>query len=203
MNTLLQTKLKQYIRRCREHLLPEDQIVQRLEKAGVHKDIAQHLLKKVELEEYFIYDEHKLVEEKQKIEKAQEEFRKGSSLKVDDVMSFPVQTIEQDQSIKKAISLMTEKGIGALVVTNEGKPVGMVSERDLLVKVLDKDLEYKKCSVEHIMTEPIIAAEKGESLIEVETKMKLNGIRRIPILESGELVGIITSSDIIRIMAFI
>jgi len=114
-----------------------------------------------------------------------------------------VQTIEKSARIKEAITIMSEKNIGSLVVMDKGVPTGIISERDLLVKVLNQDLNYNKLTVESVMNEPLIAAEAGESLIEVETKMKLNSIRRIPVLKNGELVGIITSSDIIRIMAFI
>jgi CBS domain-containing protein len=203
MDAVVRNKIERYIRSCKEKNMPHDAIVKQLEKAGIHKEITAQLLKRIDLENYFIYDENKLVDEKRKIEKAQEEFRKGSSLKVDTVMSFPVQTIDVKEPLKTAITLMVEKSIGALVVTEKGKPLGMVSERDMLTKVLDKELNIKRVTVEEIMNAPLIYIEAGESLIEAETKMKLNGIRRIPILKDGELVGIITSTDIIRIMAFI
>lgn len=203
MDDTVRIKLEKYIRKCIEKDIKKDDIIQKLKSAGIHKDIIDHLIKKVELENYFIYDENKLVEEKKKIEKAQEEFRKGSSLKVDDVMSFPVQTIEKEKTIKDAITKMAEKNIGSLIVTENSKPVGIISERDLLLKILHQDANPKKLLVKDIMNEPLIFGESGESLIEAETKMKLNSIRRMPILKGGELVGIITSSDIIRIMAFI
>ena len=203
MDEVLRGRIENYIRKCRAQSVTDDQIAANLQKTGVHDDIIKHLLKRVELEDYFIYDEKKLLEEKKKIEKAQEEFRKGSSLRVDEIMSFPVHTIDLNQPIKVAIRIMAEKDIGALIVTENGKPVAMVSERDLLVKVLDKELDYKRSRVQEIMSAPLIYGESGESLIEIETKMKLNKIRRIPILKNGEIAGIITSSDIIRVMAFV
>jgi len=203
MDQIVKSRIENYIRKCKEKKISDDELLKNLEKTGVHQDIINHLIKRIDLENYFIYDENKLIEEKKKIEKAQEEFRKGSSLKVDDVMSFPVQTVEKTEFVKKAVNIMAEKNIGSLVVTEKNKPIGMISERDLLLKVLNRELDYKQIRVEEIMTAPLIFGESGESLIEVETKMKLNSIRRIPILKNGEIVGIITSSDIIRIMAFI
>lgn len=203
MDLKTRIKIEGFIRKSLEQEVPSEEIIKRLEKAGVTQEISEYLLNRVELENFFIYDENRLVQEQKRIEKAQEEFRKGSSLNVTDFMSFPVQTIEENDPLPKAVKLMAEKNIGSLVVLNNEKPIGIMSERDLLKKVLAKDADYRKMLVKDVMTPHVICASIKEKLIEVETKMKVHHIRRIPILDGEKLVGIITATDIIRIMAFI
>ncbi|RLG54891.1 MAG: signal transduction protein, partial [Thermoproteota archaeon] len=73
-----------------------------------------------------------------------------------DVMSKPVVTIEEDKTVVEAAKLMGEKRIGSLIVTREGEPVGILTERDILTKAIACDLDICKLKVKEIMSSPLI-----------------------------------------------
>lgn len=117
-----------------------------------------------------------------------------------DVMSKPVVTVSGNQSSAKAAQLMEKKGIGGIIVVNEsGKPLGIVTERDLALRVVAKNLQPSKVTVSDVMSRPLATIDGEVSIREVAKKMSKLEIRRLAVIHRGELQGIITSRDILRI----
>ena len=121
---------------------------------------------------------------------------------VKNVMAKPVVTIDKDNSIYKATKIMSEKGIGSLVVTDNGKPVGIATERDILQRVVAKRLDASKVKMGSIMSKNLITVSGNTPIINAIRLMEKNKVRRLLVMEKGRLVGIVTQRDLLRALAF-
>jgi len=119
----------------------------------------------------------------------------GMPTKIREIMSKHVVTIDEGKSAIEAARLMTEKGIGSLMVTKEGKTIGIITERDLVVRVLAKGVDPRTTKVEEVMTKPIITSTPDTPIADVVKLMSRYKIRRVPIVENETLVGIVTAYD--------
>jgi CBS domain-containing protein len=120
-------------------------------------------------------------------------------MKVEDVMIEGVVTIDSDASVMKAVKMMNENEIGCLIVTRRGKAVGIVTERDLLARVIAKSKNPKKTRVREIMTKPLISGQPEMDLEEATKLMFKMKIKKLPVVESeGKLAGLITLTDVAR-----
>ncbi len=123
-----------------------------------------------------------------------------ASVKVRDVMSSPVITVKENATIEEAAKIISSHPIGALVVVDDsGKPTGIITERDIVMRVVAKNLLPSKVRVKEVMTTPLVTIEPSMDLREVARKMSRLGVRRLPVMEGGELVGIVSSRDIAAI----
>ncbi len=108
-----------------------------------------------------------------------------------------VATIEQDATVVQAAELMAKKGIGALVVTEGTKAVGIFTERDVMSKVVAARRSYEDTKVRDVMTSPVICCRRDTPLTECESVMMNKGIRHFPIVEDGRLLGLISARDLV------
>ncbi len=118
------------------------------------------------------------------------------------VMSRPVVTAKPDDSIREAAELMSSKGVGSIVVIQKGKPIGIVTERDMLTKVVAKGLDPSRIDVKEVMSKPLTIINGDMPIIEAIRTMQKKKIRRLLIAESGALAGIVTQRDLLRALAF-
>ncbi|MEE9459328.1 MAG: CBS domain-containing protein [Candidatus Bathyarchaeia archaeon] len=117
-----------------------------------------------------------------------------------DVMSKPVISIRENDNAMNAAKLMEKHKIGGIVIVNKsGKPLGIVTERDLATRVVAKGLQPKDVNVSSIMSRPIVTIDGETSIREVAKKMSRLEIRRLAVASKEDLQGIITSKDILRI----
>jgi CBS domain-containing protein len=115
-----------------------------------------------------------------------------------DIMTKKVITIDECSTALDAAKLMAEKGISSLIVLNKGNPVGIVTERDFVKKICIKEVQISKVKIKDIMSKLRTFADP-ETPIEVAVQRMVNHkIRRLPILENGKLVGIITVTDLAK-----
>lgn len=121
------------------------------------------------------------------------------SLEVNEIMVDKVITTKTDTTVKDAAKLMNEKEIGCLIVVDDGKPVGIVTERDLLKRVLAESPKNLKEEVAEIMTSPIISAAPNMEIEEAAKVMFSKKIKKLPIVKNGKLLGLLTLTDILRI----
>ena len=119
-------------------------------------------------------------------------------ISVKDVMSKEVITIDIDKSIKTAAEKMAKHNIGCLVVTKGENPYGMITERDLMKKVIAVNKNYDSLKVEDIMHVPLTMITQDISIIKATELIHNKGFRRLPISKDGKLVGIVTETDLTR-----
>lgn len=120
------------------------------------------------------------------------------SLKVEDVMVEDVITIEPDATVKKAVSLMNENEIGCLIVVKQGKAVGIVTERDMLSRVLSLGRDPERTRVVEVMSAPLVVAEPKMELEEAARLMFKMKVKKLPVVSDSQLVGLITLTDVAR-----
>ena len=117
---------------------------------------------------------------------------------VRDIMTKNVVTIASDKTALDAAKLMAEKGISSLIVVKNGNPEGIITERDFIRKICAKELQVAQIKIINIMSKIQTIAEP-DTPIEVAVQRMVNRrIRRLPILQDGRVVGIITVTDLAR-----
>mgnify|MGYP001041899366 CR=1 FL=1 len=121
---------------------------------------------------------------------------------VKNVMTKPVITIDKDNSAFEAAKAMSKKGIGSIVVTDNGKPVGITTERDILQGVVAKGLDASKVKMDDIMSKPLMTINGNMPIINAIRIMEKNKVRRLLVIEKGKIVGIVTQRDLLRALAF-
>ncbi len=119
-------------------------------------------------------------------------------LRVKDAMVRSVIMIDSDDSVYTAAETMANNRVGCLVVTGSGKPVGIVTESDIVKKITSMDVRPKDAKISSIMSWPLVFASPDEKLSDAAARMIANRIRRMPVLKEGNIVGIITHTDIVR-----
>lgn len=120
---------------------------------------------------------------------------------VKDVMSSPVTTISENENAHRAAQLMDKNEIGCLIVTDKNeKPVGIITERDLLKRVLVKNVLPSNVKAAEVMTSPLITIESDETLQEAARRMSKLNLRRLGVVYRGDMMGVITGKDILAVM---
>jgi CBS domain-containing protein len=117
---------------------------------------------------------------------------------VKEAMRMKPVTVKPTDSVKQAALLMKEHKIGSCIVLLE-KPIGIVTESDIVRKVVSEGKNGKDIKVSEIMSAPLMVIDPYISLEEAAKTMGKCNIRRLPIIEKDELIGIITEKDITRI----
>lgn len=117
-------------------------------------------------------------------------------MKVKDVMSKDVVKIEANKTVLDAARLMSEKGVGCLIVVSSGKAIGIITERDLVSRVLAEPFDPSKVLVSDIMSTPLFTISSDQTLNEAAELMLKFKVRRLPVVDKGVLVGIITATDL-------
>ena len=121
-------------------------------------------------------------------------------VKVDDVMSSPVVTIKDTDTVLAAAKLMKKNEIGCVVVVDKtGNPRGIITERDIVRRVSAFDMLPSKVQAGKSMTKPPATVESSTSVTDAAKKMRQLKIRRLIVLQGKKLMGIITSNDIVDI----
>ena len=120
-------------------------------------------------------------------------------MKVGHVMNRAVVAIDSGASVKDAASKMAQHQIGCLIVTEKGRPVGIITETDMLSRVLALARNAESTKVKTVMSEPLICGNPDMDFIEA-TKLMINkAIKKLPIIQGEQLVGILTITDAIAV----
>ena len=117
-------------------------------------------------------------------------------MKIKEVMKS-VKTISQDSSVRDAAKKMSESRIGSLVVLNGKKVAGIVTERDIMSKVTAMNKLPASVKIESIITSKVITIDPESPIDNAIYLMIKHKLKKLPVIEEGELVGIITSTDIV------
>jgi CBS domain-containing protein len=117
---------------------------------------------------------------------------------VRDIMIKDLLTISENETALKAAQVMTEKGVSSLIVLADDQPIGIVTERDFIKKICLKELKLSSVRVGDMMSRIRTSASPDTPIDVAVQRMVNNRIRRLPIIENGKVVGIITVTDLAK-----
>jgi CBS domain-containing protein len=109
-----------------------------------------------------------------------------------------VLSVETDETVFDAISLMAQLNIGAVLVQHNDTIAGIFTERDYLQKIALKSRSSKETLVGDVMTSPVISAEPGDSIQQCMETMTTCHCRHLPVVENGKLLGIVSIGDLVK-----
>ena len=108
-------------------------------------------------------------------------------------------SITPDKTLGDMAQEMNSRRIGSLLVLNEdGKMVGIITERDFLRNVSSAGKDWAEVVIDDVMTKDLVTADQDDNLKEVMAKMSENRIRHIPVMNAGEVAGLLSLVDIVR-----
>jgi CBS domain-containing protein len=113
------------------------------------------------------------------------------------VASKPLIMVKHDELAHTAIDIMVKNDIGALVVTDEGRPVGILTKRDVL-KNCCGDASCRRTTVARIMSKPLLTIDIEAPIGQAAGLMMERNVRRLLVTEDGRIVGIVTQKDLLR-----
>jgi len=116
-------------------------------------------------------------------------------MKVKEIMSSIIRA-SADSTVAQAAKIMDAKNIGSLLIEEHGKIIGIITERDILKKIVAKEKDYKNINVREIMTSPLITIGSEKSIDEANEIMSQKKIRRLPVESNGDIIGIVTIRDV-------
>jgi CBS domain-containing protein len=128
----------------------------------------------------------------------EEKEESGISLKVEDVMVKEVITIDENSTVKEAAEIMNKFEIGCLIAVRKGKAMGIITERDLLKRVVAEAKDANKTKVKDVMSSPLVVVEPSMDLEEAVRLMFQMKIKKLPVVDGKRLVGLVSLTDIAR-----
>jgi CBS domain-containing protein len=117
-------------------------------------------------------------------------------MKVRDVMTNSVDWVTPDTSVVEVAQLMKKDDVGSIPVCKEDRLIGIITDRDIVLKVVAAGGNTNNISVKDVMSTDIISVSADQDVHEAADLMSRNQIRRLPVLEKGELVGILAIGDL-------
>ncbi len=121
-----------------------------------------------------------------------------TEIPVRDIMTRPVITVDSDTKVVKAAGKMLSANVGGLVVTDGDRSIGIITERDLVGKIVATATNPADVKVGDIMSTPLITVPPDVSLSDAAMKMLKSGVKRLPVISNdGKLIGVITDTDLV------
>jgi len=116
---------------------------------------------------------------------------------VRDVMSKDVKVVRPDSSIREVVATMNKFNIGSIVVVQGDRPVGIITERDILRRIVEPCLAPETLTARQVMTSPVLTISETTSLDEAAKLMAKKRVKKLPVMTNQKLVGIVTLTDIV------
>lgn len=118
---------------------------------------------------------------------------------VREIMTKDVKVVRPDSSVREVVKKMNKFNISCIVVVQKKRPVGIITERDILRKVVEPCMDPAVVKARETMSSPIVAVDENTSVEEAARLMAKKGIKKLPVVRDNELIGIITSMDIVKV----
>lgn len=115
---------------------------------------------------------------------------------IKDVMNKNVIATKQEVTAREAAKIMSKYHIGSLIVLEEKKIIGLITEGDILRKVIAEDKDLDETKIKDIMTEKVVTINSDKTIEDAVKVMMENRIKKLPVVDDDNLVGVITASDI-------
>jgi CBS domain-containing protein len=116
---------------------------------------------------------------------------------VRDIMSKEVRVVRPDTSVKEVVATMNKFDIGSIVVVQGDRPVGIITERDILRRLVEPCLAPETLSARQIMSSPVLTINETANIEETAKLMARKRVKRLPVVNNGKIVGMITYTDIV------
>jgi CBS domain-containing protein len=120
----------------------------------------------------------------------------ASMVLVRDVMTKNVKVVRPDTSVKEVVATLNKFSIGSIVVMQGDRPVGIITERDILRRQVEPCLAPETLTARHVMTSPVTTINENASIEEAAKLMAKKKIKKVPVMNNEKLVGILTFTDI-------
>jgi signal-transduction protein with cAMP-binding, CBS, and nucleotidyltransferase domain len=114
------------------------------------------------------------------------------------VMSKKVFKVKKGTKVKKVADIMREKGIGSVLVAEGDSYSGIVTDADMVRRVMAVGLDPNTTSVEKIMTSPLLAIEASRSVVDANDIMDQERVRHLGVIENGKIIGVVSVRDLLR-----
>jgi len=124
----------------------------------------------------------------------------GKTITIADVMTKSVISVDSTITINEAAKMMEDAKVGAIIVMEDNSPVGIITDRDFSVKVVAHAYQIT-APVKQIMSSPLFLIDSDEPVRIAADLMHDRGIRKLPVIDDGKVVGIITATDIVNLLA--
>ncbi len=109
-----------------------------------------------------------------------------------------VKTVRTDDSVHAAVLKMNKFQIGSVIVTNNGRAVGIITERNILERIVEPRLDPATIWAKDIMSSPLVTVEPNDTVDEAAKIMAQKRIKKLPVVEGDKVVGVVSTSDIVR-----
>jgi CBS domain-containing protein len=138
--------------------------------------------------------------------RVQEELRRREAMQLGEICTRNVVNVERNTSIHEAARLMRSHHVGDVIVVDRGTrglmPVGIVTDRDIVVQVIAAGLDPAQLTAGDVMTLDLVSAPQDQGLFETVEQMHRYGVRRLPVTDkSGCLVGVVAADDLLELFA--
>jgi CBS domain-containing protein len=117
---------------------------------------------------------------------------------VRDVMARNIKTVKTDDTVLAAVQKMNKFDIGSVIVVSSGRPVGIITETNILRRIVEPRMDPDTVWAKDIMSAPLITIEPTMALEEAAKIMAERRIKRLPVMDGDKLVGVLSSTDIVR-----
>ena len=116
---------------------------------------------------------------------------------VRDIMSKDVKVVRPDSSLKEVVATMNKFDIGSIVVVQGDRPVGIITERDILRRIVEPCLAPETLAARQVMSSPVLTINQTASIDEAAKLMAKKRVKKLPVMDKQKLVGIVTLTDIV------
>ena len=117
---------------------------------------------------------------------------------VRDIMAKNIKTVKPDDTVHAAVLKMNKFSIGSVIVISSGRPVGIITETNIMRRVVEPRMDPVTVWAKDIMTSPLVTIDQTAAVEEAAKIMVDKNIRRLPVMDGNKLVGLISSTDIVK-----
>jgi CBS domain-containing protein len=121
----------------------------------------------------------------------------ASIVLIRDIMSKDVRVVRPDTSMKEVVATMNKFDIGSIIVVQGDRPVGIITERDILRRLVEPCLAPETLTARQVMTSPVLTINETASIEEAAKLMAKKKIKKLPVMNNGKLIGIVSFTDIV------
>ena len=126
--------------------------------------------------------------------------KNAEGITVRDIMTKSVISVDGSINVNEAAKMMEDAKVGAIIVMENNTPIGIVTERDFAVKIVAHAYQITT-PVKQIMSSPLIATNPDESILMAADLMHTRNIRKLPVIDNDQVIGIVTSTDLVNQLA--